>query len=395
MSIEDFKNRAHQAIELMETGGYKHALIVHHDDADGLCSGAVAKVALERKGIDTTLLCVEKLIPQVITKIHSVEEKLIVYCDIGSSHSHLISRENKSRNLVIILDHHDPSTSTDKMVVDLNLELFGFKGERDFSGATCCYLFAKEIDERNRDLSYLAVIGSQEIPGDLVSLNREVLNEALKSRSIIEEKGKLVVSRLGVPVKSMFSKLQILGAVGYYVGGPEKGIHACIHGFNREVESLVKELEEKRKKINRRILSILYRGGLKKLKFIQWIDVGDMYKGMGTKVVGTLCSFLTYRRGLIDEDKYLVGLMNMEPRIPKLGEIEGEYVKVSIRVPRGLRKHIDNGVRPTAIELLRMATRDFGIAVDGHEYAASCIIDANRKDEMLRRMDEYIGKYSK
>ena len=393
MSLEEFKTRVSKVKEIIEDRGFEHALIVHHDDADGLCSGAIVKVVLERLGMRTELICIEKLLPQVITKIHSRENDLIVYCDIGSPHAHVISKENTGRNLVVILDHHDPSKATDEMVIDLNLELFGFKGERDFSGATCCYLFAKELSRENVDLSYLAVVGSQEIPGELKSLNKSALDDALKSGTILKERGKLIVSKFRIPVKRMFSNLQVLGAVGYYIGGPEEGVHACIHGFTKRIEDMVKELEEKRKKINRRVLSMIYRGGLRKLRFIQWIDVGEMYKGMGTKVIGTLCSFLTYRRGLIDENKYLVGLMNMEPVIPKLCRIEENYVKVSIRVPKTLREYIDSGKYPTAVDLLRTSTNGFGIAVDGHEYAASCIIDASKKHHLIRRMDEYVSEY--
>jgi hypothetical protein len=41
---------------------------------------------------------------------------------------------------------------------------------------------------------------------------------------------------LKVNVDALFSKLQILGAVGYYEDGPDLGIKACLEGISPEIE---------------------------------------------------------------------------------------------------------------------------------------------------------------
>jgi hypothetical protein len=389
MSLQVFEQRAKSAIMQLRKEAAKKVFIVHHDDADGLCSAAIVKKALEREGISAETFCLEKVYTEVVADMHSREGLTFFYVDIGSSHADLISELNRGRNLIIILDHHDPKPSNDPKVFDLNLEHFGFKGETDFSGATCCYLFVKELNEQNSDLSYLAVVGSCEIPEGFKSINELVLKEALE-KAVIQKKGKsLEVPRINVKVDALFSKLQVLGAVGYYEGGPEMGIKACLDGVDVAVEEKIKVLEERRKEVNRMLLSKLYREGLKETEHIQWFDAGDMYKGMGTKVIGQFCSFLSYQARLIKPNKYILGFINVPQEIPKWGKLKEKFVKASVRVPKQLQKMIDAGEMPGAVNLLEEASEAFGVA-DGHQYAANVVLPEDKKLVLLENAEHAI-----
>jgi len=191
MQIEEFNQKANEAIEELKAANLKEAMIIHHDDADGLCSAAIIKRALEREKVKIKTFCLEKVYTEVIEDLHSKAGQTIFYVDLGSPHVDLISEYNKGRNLSIILDHHDPKSSKNPKVLDLNLEHFGFKGETDFSGATCCYLFAKALNNANQDLSYLALVGSCEIPQGFLGINKMILQEALKN-GIVQQKGKIM-----------------------------------------------------------------------------------------------------------------------------------------------------------------------------------------------------------
>ena len=380
-----FEQRAHEAWDRALSLGVKEAMVVHHDDGDGLAAAAAVKAALERSGLKAKLICLEKLFPSVVRALHSGSGRLIFYCDIGSPHADLISEANGGRNLTIILDHHDPRQASDPAVVDLNLEHAGLRGEEDFSGSTCCYLFARALDRANRDLSYLALVGSCEIPAGFKGINALVLKEALADKVVERSGRKLLIRKLGIEVRKLFSLLQVLGPVGYYVGGPELGVKAALEGVSDEVRALADELEAKRKAINKRLLASLYKRGLRREGRIQWFDAGNAYKGMGSKVIGTFCSYLSYQRKLVRPDMFVIGLMHMEPTIPGFGQLEGDFVKVSVRAPKALRADIDAGKVPTAVGLLEEATKGFGIAVDGHAYAASCVIPADKVGEFIRR----------
>jgi len=387
MSLQDFNRYAEQAIRMLREIKPSEALIVHHDDADGLCSAAIIKGALEREGLRVTTFCLEKVYTEVIADLHSKEGRIIFYADIGSSHADLISEYNKGRNLTIILDHHDPKASKDAMVLDLNLENFGFKGETDFSGATCCYLFARTLNEANLDLDYLALVGSCEIPEGYKSINKIILEEAITNGRVNKKGKSFEIAKFKVNVEALFSKLQILGAAGYYEDGPDLGIAVCLKGITKEAEDKVAALEDRRKEVNRRLLGRLYREKLKETDHIQWFDAGNMYASMGTKVIGQFCSFLSYQTRLIKPNKYILGLVNVPPEIPKWGKLKENFVKASVRVPKEMQQLIDKGKLPGAVNLLDKASEGFGVA-DGHQYAASVIVPVNRKNELIENAEK-------
>jgi len=385
VGFEDFEKRVAAAIAELRVMRLKESILVHHDDADGLCSAAITKTALEREGLHVKTFCLEKTYFEFVDDLHKRKNEAIIYSDIGSAHADFISSVNARKNLTIILDHHhDPPEVVDPRVFDLNLERFGFEGDTEFSGATCNYLFAKILNEVNIDLSYLAIVGSREIPGDLVGLNKNVLEEAIGNGVVEIEDGKIRISKLGLSADDLFSKLQILGAVGYYEDGPRLGIQACLGEVTEQIKAKVKDWEQKRKNVNKRLMGWLYRQRLKEMEHLQWFDAGDMYKGMGTKVIGQFCSFLSYQTRLVKPDRYIFGFMNVSSEVPGWqGKLKGPLVKVSVRVPRTLHELIDKGEARSAVDLLVKASVGFGIA-DGHRYAANVVIPADKKEVLLR-----------
>jgi len=392
MTYEEFGKKIGEAISELKQTKPKKIILVHHDDGDGLCSAAITKTTLEREGYTVKPLCLEKIYPEVITSLHDGSGKVIFYADIGSSHADFISECNSSRNLTLILDHHDPMPAKDPKVYDLNLENHGFQGESDFSGATCCYLFAKALNEQNADLSYLALVGSCEIPDGFVGLNKVVLDEAIRNGIVEAEKGKFRIVKFGTRIDDLFSKLQILGAVGYYEAGPSIGVQACLKGITDEVKQKIAELEDKRKQANKRLIARLYRERLKETDHIQWFEADDTYEGMGTKVIGQFCSFLSYQTRLIKTDKYILGVVNVPLEIPGWGKLTEKFVKVSVRVPKNLQSLIDRGEMPGAVEFLREASKGFGVA-DGHKYAANVIVPIDKKDILIKNAEDVLSTY--
>jgi RecJ-like exonuclease len=389
MTLEDYGKKVSSAISELKKTQATEATLIYHDDADALSSCAITKTALEREGCQVKAFCLEKVYPEVIEDVHKGKDRVVFYADIGSAHADYISEVNGSRNLVIILDHHDPMPTKDPRVFDLNLEHYGFQGETDFSGATCNYLFAKALNQRNIELSYLALVGSKEIPGEYIGLNKVVFEEALKN-GIVRLSGKSIrIVKPEARVDDLFAKLQILGAVGYYENGPALGVQACLEGVSEEIKQKIERWEEKRKSVNKQLILKLYRERLKETARIQWFDADDMYKGMGTKVIGQFCSFLSYQSKLIKPDKYIFGFVNVPPEVPGWGKLKGELSKVSVRVPKGLHTLIEQGKLLGAVDLLIKASEGFGVA-DGHKYAANVVIPKDKKEVLIEKADAHV-----
>ncbi|MEM2546911.1 MAG: hypothetical protein QXM37_04705, partial [Candidatus Bathyarchaeia archaeon] len=197
------------------------------------------------------------------------------------------------------------------------------------------------------------------------------------------------ITRLKVNVDALFSKLQILGAVGYYEDGPDLGIKACLEGISPEIDERINALEARRKEANRKLLGILYRERFRETEHIQWFDAGNLYAGMGTKVIGQFCSFISYQARLIKPNKYILGFVNVPPEIPKWGRLKENLAKASVRVPKPMQQLIDIGKLPGAVNLLEKASEGFGMA-DGHQYAANVVLPASRKMELLENAEKII-----
>ena len=162
----------------------KAVQVFHHNDSDGLTSGAILTRAFERQGYKVQRFCLEKPYPAVLKKVYEQEGKLLIFADFAGRIAPMLSELNKGRNLTLILDHHVAEASTDPRVHNLDPDLFGLKGDRDISGSTTCYLFAVTMDPANHDMAHIAAIGAVGdgffVDGKLVSQNRDVALEAVQ-----------------------------------------------------------------------------------------------------------------------------------------------------------------------------------------------------------------------
>ena len=134
--------------------------VFHHNDADGLSSGAILTCAFEREGFEVRRFCLEKPYPAILKKVYGQQGCVFIFADFAGSIAPLLSELNGEQNLTLILDHHAAVASTNPKVHNLDPDLFGLKGDRDISASTTCYLFAKTLNKSNRNLAHMAVIGA-------------------------------------------------------------------------------------------------------------------------------------------------------------------------------------------------------------------------------------------
>ena len=386
--LESFMTRLARAKQAVETSDVKRALIIHHDEADGLCSASLTKLALEKLGLETSTICLDKLYPEVVGDVESGQRKVIAYADLGSAHTERLSRDNHSRSLLLALDHHDPRETADPLVHNLNPELDSISGEKDATSATVAYMFARIVEPELAAYSHLALIGSKEIPGETQGLNKIPLQDA-ENRKMLRKTGKgFKFNTNGVYLSPdrASTVLNVLGSVGYYRQGPETGVNACINGFDNRVLSMADGFEEERKQANQRMLARISEGGLSQMKMVQWFHARDNYKGMSGKVVGSFCSYLRYQR-FVNPVKYLLGMMNVPPDIPGWGRLPSSLVKVSGRSPQPLVGLIEKGTRPPISLILPKSCERIGGFGDGHSVAASGVFPEGAEGRFLDEID--------
>jgi RecJ-like exonuclease len=387
--IQGFQDRLQVAASAVRESGIREAVILHHDEADGLTSAALTKLALSSLGLETRLICLDKLYPEVVKDIESDRPCVIAYVDLGSGHIDWLIRANGTRSLILVLDHHDTASTRNPLLHNLNPELYGFSGEKDASSATVAYMFCKTVDPELSTYAHLATIGSLELPGEIRGLNLIAMKDA-EDRGLLRDSGKggLRIEAKGVNLTRTraSSLLNVLGSVGYYRNGPAMGIEACTTGFSEQTIERAKEFEEERKQANQKMLSTIKEDALAQKKNIQWFHAHDTYKGMGGKVVGSFCSYLRYQR-VINPVKYLIGMMNVPPDIPGWGKLSSPMVKVSGRAPQILTSLIEKGTKPPLSKILPESCSNIGGFGDGHSVAASGVFPIGKEEMFLDEID--------
>ena len=112
MSKEDFLTEIRKGISLMRASGPEVAL-VHHNDADGLTSAAILEAALARAGFSIHRICIERVHPPIVARIHDQFPFTIFYVDLGGQAAPVISDANRGRRTTlswIIITPRNPPT---------------------------------------------------------------------------------------------------------------------------------------------------------------------------------------------------------------------------------------------------------------------------------------------
>ena len=248
--------------------------VIAHIDADGICAASIASGALKNEGIEHEVTFLKQIDDSALEKLKE-KNSFLWFVDLGSG----LYNELKNLNC-IITDHHLPASDSPEK--QLNPHLFGFDGSTVISGAGVTYLLAKSMNEKNRELAKLAVMGAIGDMQDnencaLVGLNREILDDASDAIKILRD-----VRYFGRETKPLFRLIQ-------YASDP---VIPGVSGFESTSIRFLKELEiefkdgkkwrrwvdlnigEKRKIVSRIVKILIQKGfGVKKAKRV----VGEVY----------------------------------------------------------------------------------------------------------------------
>ena len=378
----------------------KAVQVYHHNDSDGLTSGAILTRAFERQGYGVRRFCLEKPYPAVLEKVFEQEGKILIFADFAGRIAPLLSALNQGRNLTLILDHHVAEASTDSRVLNLDPDLFGLKGDRDISGSTTCYRFACALDPANRDMAHIAAVGAVGdgffVDGALVSENREAATEAVR-QGMLEIRKRDPGERylLNGPegqqdVVGVGDDLDVLGGVGYYRDGPEVGVRVCLDGASPESARMVEEFKAVRTKLFDQEIVRLRAGALRQAPRIQWLHVDARFFPMGVKMIGAFCDAIR-TTDLIDPGKYLAGFQIIPDEIPDFGAIRFNQVKISMRVSPSMEGEIRAGRAMGLNILLPEATSRLGGFSDAcHSLTAATTVDIGKEEALIDEMESIL-----
>ena len=237
--------------------------IVGHLDTDGICSVALLQKALERKNYSCETIFYQQLEDSSLDELKEFNDELIFFVDIGANYESQIKSFLQGKK-IIILDHHASSQEQifnvgsiiddDSYFVQINPQLSSITNNQAISGAGVVYYFALGLDEKNKDLSYLGILGAlgdAQERGGLQEFNKYILDDSIEL-GILEQSSQLNLfgthSRSLVKVLEYSTDMNIPGVTGNFKGVisllEDLGIDTYRNGKSRKYIDLVKSEKE-------------------------------------------------------------------------------------------------------------------------------------------------------
>ncbi len=377
--------------------------IVHHNDADGICSGAILSRLCEYLGHTPELICIEKVHPAVVEKIHERVDGIVIYTDLGGLAAKMIDEINGGRSYVFIIDHHPAKPIKSEHVFVLDPELGGISGDVFVSAATLNYIFFRRITEEAKKYAYIAVIGAvgdyHDRSGGVLGLDRFALQEAIGEGQVkvkLERyKERYLINFFNEFADVVARYLTDLGACGYEMRCYRDAVKVLFDGFDEKTLQEAKNLDRLREEKFRSEIERLKNEGFNEGRYTQWFHVGDRFSPLGVKSVGEFCQLIKDMM-FVDGRKYLIGFQNMPRVIPDIGEIDLNAVKMSGRAPTQLERMILRGVAPGLDILVPKASEAVGGFADAtHKIAAACVLEKGKEEEFVSEFERIVSEIMK
>lgn len=399
--IKNFLSALEQGKVLLTKLSPEKIVLLHHNDSDGLTSGAILSSALERAGFNLVRYCLEKPYPKVLKKILAGKlnpgKTLLLFTDFGSGMLSEIIRLKPQESYVMVLDHHgiEPNIQDEKLSI-LNPLLYGIDGSSACSSSTVAYLFAKALDPKNENLSHLGMLGALgdkhlDQSGYLTGLNKKVFEEAKEKGLAKLEREYFIKFSDFEAGRKVSEHLDALGGFGYLAGGPEIALSGLLGDFRKvcwEKGDLLRV--EYARQLNDFLRSVKLRVG----KSTQWFNLGEYFSGMGVKTVGLVCESLS-TSVLVDPEKYTIGFQPIPHQIPNVGDFQFNESKVSMRVSPKLHQKIKEGKAPSISEVLPPAIKSLSGFVDAcHIHAGAGTVTTGMEARLVEELEKNAREWS-
>ena len=396
-AVNEFRGAMKMAAATLADAPGREITVVHHNDTDGITSGAILRNSLTRAGFAVENIPIERVHPAFLPAIHRPERRLILYADLGGQSADVISRQMTGGSRVIILDHHLPAAGVFPGLLQVNPEDFGIDGDGQCAAAAAACFFALALDEGNEDLAALAVLGAlgdhQTAGGRFAGFNAILAGTAVKRGDLrpegTDDAAVWLIPRLGGrTLREADALLLSLAVNGYYRGGADLALEACQNGPNERTLAFSAEMAAIQEDRFGRELARIRREGLPRQGLIAWTDVGERFHPLGLKAIGLFCEEIL-REGLADGDCYVAGFQSFPQENPYLGRFAGGEAKVSFRVTPGLKSAIGRGERPDLMRLLPGPVQKVGgFAEACHRFSAACTIPEERAADLVAILAE-------
>ena len=193
-SLSFFKDKVSDCIK---TG--KSISVTTHLDCDGLTSGSIITKALIRAGANCTVRTSKEFSKKIVESFKTDSRDFHIVTDLGGGFAKDLN-ESVGDNW-IVLDHHQISEEEKENQNMINAWNYGIDGGSEICAGGMAYLASVALDEKNSDLSAIAVVsalGDRQDQGErksFVGKNFEIANVAKEEGLVDIDLDLLLVGR--------------------------------------------------------------------------------------------------------------------------------------------------------------------------------------------------------
>lgn len=234
---KSFQDSIKKAVDRFKSWDKNQAIrIISHLDADGISASAIIIHLLNKENRKYSISIVPQLSREKIIELSKESYPYFIFSDLGSGQIKDLN-DVLDKKEIIILDHHKlDDAEAGKNITHVNPHLQGIDGSKEISGAGVAYLFAVDMDVKNKKIAHIAVIGAigdiQEEKGEFLYLNRKILEDAVSCNKIKIKKG---LRLFGIQTKPLHKVLEY--STDPYipgVSGSESGAIQFLHQIGIE-----------------------------------------------------------------------------------------------------------------------------------------------------------------
>jgi RecJ-like exonuclease len=182
----------------------KSISVTTHIDCDGLTSGSIITKALMRAGAKCTVRTSKEFSKKVIDSLKKDSRDFHIITDLAGGFANNLD-ESLGENW-IVLDHHQISEKEQENQRVINAWKYGIDGGTEICAGGMAYLAAMALDDKNIDLSAIAVVsalGDRQDQGErksFVGKNFEIANTAKEEGLVDIDLDLLLVGRETRPI---------------------------------------------------------------------------------------------------------------------------------------------------------------------------------------------------
>lgn len=161
----------------------KDILIISHFDTDGITSATILIQTLKKLDRKFSLKIVKRLEEETILTLP--KDKVVIFLDLASGSLNHLSKLNLKD--IFIIDHHEIFQEIPDGLNIINPQL---NGKEEISSSSLVYLFCKQLNEENKELAKLAILG---MIGDSMEKSIDKLNNLIINDGEVKRKRGLLI----------------------------------------------------------------------------------------------------------------------------------------------------------------------------------------------------------